>query len=160
MKIKTSELIGAALDWAVAKCGLNGRKWDKVHFGNFRVGCGKLYLNSVVTFPYSPSTDWAQGGPIIEREGISITRCDDEYGTDRKGFTTNKRIPVWGAAVGQQSREEVFSSQGDHWGMAYSIYEDGVVFGSTPLIAGMRSYVASKLGDEVDVPDELTKEQP
>ena len=28
--------------------------------------------------------------------------------------------------------------------------------GPTPLIAAMRCYVASKLGDEVDVPDELT----
>jgi hypothetical protein len=28
----------------------------------------------------------------------------------------------------------------------------------TPLIAAMRCYVASKLGDEVDVPDELTEE--
>ena len=27
--------------------------------------------------------------------------------------------------------------------------------GSTPLIAAMRCYVASKLGDEVEVPEEL-----
>jgi hypothetical protein len=30
--------------------------------------------------------------------------------------------------------------------------------GPTPLIAAMRCYVASKMGDEVDVPDELVKE--
>ena len=28
-------------------------------------------------------------------------------------------------------------------------------YGPTPLIAAMRRYVASKLGDEVDVPEEL-----
>ena len=28
--------------------------------------------------------------------------------------------------------------------------------GPTPLIAAMRCYVASKLGDEVEVPDELS----
>ena len=28
-------------------------------------------------------------------------------------------------------------------------------FGPTPLIAAMRSYVASKLGETVEVPDEL-----
>jgi hypothetical protein len=28
--------------------------------------------------------------------------------------------------------------------------------GSTPLIAAMRCYVASKLGDEVEIPKELT----
>lgn len=30
-----------------------------------------------------------------------------------------------------------------------------VYFGPTPLIAAMRCYVASKLGDEVEVPEEL-----
>lgn len=30
-------------------------------------------------------------------------------------------------------------------------------FGPTPLIAAMRCFVASKLGEEVDVPDELCK---
>jgi len=30
-------------------------------------------------------------------------------------------------------------------------------YGPTPLIAAMRCYVASKLGDEVDVPEELLK---
>ncbi len=33
---------------------------------------------------------------------------------------------------------------GGKWGM-----------GPTPLIAAMRCYVASKLGDEVDIPEEL-----
>ena len=27
--------------------------------------------------------------------------------------------------------------------------------GPTPLVAAMRAYVASKLGDEIDVPDDL-----
>jgi hypothetical protein len=30
--------------------------------------------------------------------------------------------------------------------------------GSTPLIAAMRCYVASKLGDDVKIPNELAKE--
>ena len=30
-----------------------------------------------------------------------------------------------------------------------------VIHGPTPLIAAMRCYVASKLGDEVEVPEEL-----
>ena len=29
--------------------------------------------------------------------------------------------------------------------------------GPTPLIAAMRCYVASKLGDEIEIPTELTK---
>jgi hypothetical protein len=50
--MKTSELTGAALDWAVSKC-----EKDQ----NFY------------------STNWAQGGPIIEREGISINSHLDGY---------------------------------------------------------------------------------
>lgn len=35
-------------------------------------------------------------------------------------------------------------------------YEDNIQqFGPTPLIAAMRCYVASKLGEEVEVPEEL-----
>jgi hypothetical protein len=34
-------------------------------------------------------------------------------------------------------------------------WDANVQYGPTPLIAAMRCYVASKLGDEVEVPDEL-----
>ena len=39
-----------------------------------------------------------------------------------------------------------------HW---FGEAEYTVYWGLTPLIAAMRCFVASKLGDEVDVPDEL-----
>jgi hypothetical protein len=59
MNIKTSELTGVALDWAVSKCEKN---WT------FEPdGCD------------SYSTDWAQGGPIIERERIEIFTHDEEW---------------------------------------------------------------------------------
>ena len=97
--LKTSELTGAALDWMVAKC--TGMTWDVSLSG---------------PYTYKPSTDWAQGGPIIEREGIALYLYGDSE---------------WNAHVG--GRESV---------------------GPTPLIAAMRCYVASKFGDEVDVPIE------
>lgn len=54
--MKTSELTGAALDWAVAKCeGINYGVID----GGLDCDCPDY------------STDWAQGGPIIEREKIA-----------------------------------------------------------------------------------------
>lgn len=62
--MKTSELTGTALDWAVAKC--EGR-----HELNTLWVHDDVYGNHVEC-PYSPSTDWAQGGPIIDREKISI----------------------------------------------------------------------------------------
>ena len=114
MKVKTSELQGAALDWAVAKCEVG----EPV--GSF--------LDNVVPHPdyntFCPSTDWAQGGPIIEREKISVMFSFD--------------LGVWVSAIGEL------------W-----VPEEGGVHGPTPLIAAMRCFVASKLGDEVEVPDEI-----
>ena len=116
MKIKTSRVIGAALDWAVAKCeGTLGHYVQP----NEKRGTSKWEITPS-TRRYS--TDWAQGGPIIEREGI--------------GF---------GFGVGIDS---------DQWEAGYTTPEET---GPTPLTAAMRCYVASKLGDEVDVPEELCR---
>ena len=108
--LKTSTLTGAALDWAVAKC--EGREFYK-HEGD-----GATCMKGGWT---NYETDWAQGGPIIEREGIRIT---------------NVARGVWGAvySCGDVGREH---------------------FAETPLIAAMRCYVASKMGDTVDVPPDL-----
>ena len=115
--MKTSELTGAALDWAVAKAaGYNPKsKWM------WATGC----FIGTPPVPFHPSTEWSQGGPIIEHEGITV-RCIGE----------NVFNLVWCALP----------------------YEDeGVteIEGDTPLIAAMRCYVASKLGDEIDAPAEL-----
>ena len=110
--MKTSELTGAALDWAVT-CANYGINIDCV-WSNFRREC-------------EYSTDWAQGGPIIEREEIELT-------FDRAGETDT----LW--------RSEMFDMEG------VSIAHE---YGPTPLIAAMRCYVASKLGDEIEIPEEL-----
>lgn len=54
MKIKTSKLIGPALDWAVAKCSgwSTHSPWDD-----------RTQL----------SKDWSQGGPIIEKAEIQLS---------------------------------------------------------------------------------------
>ena len=65
MKMKTSELQGAALDWAVAKCEV-----------------GAEFIGEIDD-PHFYSTDWAQGGPIIEREQIALyLGGDDEWMAD------------------------------------------------------------------------------
>lgn len=105
--MRVTELTGAALDWAVAKCeGAYTPGVDTDIDGTKRINCGGMYPEW--------STDWAQGGPIIEREGIALYLYGD---------------CEWNAHVG--GRESV---------------------GPTPLVAAMRCYVASRLGDEVDVP--------
>jgi hypothetical protein len=188
MKVKTSELTGAALDWAVAKCegrqltepkratneeaegkavpftmygtrctykngevtavdaeeirvtryGVNiaaGATAPSISFvsGDRRPALGSidlffwtreeaekecnLYRNGGLE-GFEPSTDWSQGGPIIEREVISV----------------------------------IEGSNGE-WQAGKRPYK--FCYGPTPLIAAMRCFVASKLGDEVDVPEGL-----
>ena len=114
MKIKTSELQDAALHWAVAMC--EGIDHDTAAM-NIMFGDDNGWFLAF-------STDWAQGGPIIEREGINLFQ--------RKGVAAKQ-------------------------GRAWLAYTDKYLeqAGRTPLIAAMRCYVASKLGDEVDVPKEL-----
>ena len=98
-----ASLEGAALDWVVAKCELGEA------------------INEIDD-PHFYSSDWAQGGPIIEREGINLRALSGA---------------LWEA--------ETWSAEGGQY----------LLDGPTPLIAAMRCYVASKLGDQVEVPNEL-----
>ena len=121
MLVKTSELKDDALDWAVAKCkGIIPiavkKKYSKGHI---------LYNLPASTVPLEYSSKWAQGGPIIEREGISIVQQGD--------------AAEWVASVYNYT-------EGD-WHLHTT--------GPTPLIAAMRCYVASKFGDTVEIPDQL-----
>ena len=122
MKIKTSELTGAALDWAVWVAAGGAAAYPKTASGSAFL---KLWKGNSAKYVH-PSTDWAQGGPIIE----SI-----------KGFLFKQWLECRPESCCQA---EIHNLEGD-W----------IMFGPTPLIAAMRCYVASKLGDEVDVPEEL-----
>ena len=143
--MKTADLTGPALDWAVAKCeGVSliyrGRKWPTdgattVEYAPWAVhpvvnGSGP-FVAALCNSAYSPTTNWAHGGPIIEREGIELI-CNLNP-AEAARFKTE---PHWRASKRAWSK-------GDIW------------YGPTPLIAVMRCYVASKLGDEIDVPKEL-----
>lgn len=67
MKIKTADLIGPALDCAVATC--DGYEYD--------TESGLLYRHEEPHFFKRYSSDQSQGGPIIEREGIKVVRGND-----------------------------------------------------------------------------------
>jgi hypothetical protein len=129
VSVHVRDLAGPALEWAVAKCERlpivhdpmgfkNGSEagywiWDKAPKGlQVKIGRG-----------YTPSTNPAQGWPIIDRERPHL--CP---------------ILLNGAP-------------------AYEAWTDGTrdnrYYGETALIAAMRCYVASKLGEVVDVPAEL-----
>ena len=131
MKIKTNELTGAALDWAVAKC----KGWIKGDITHPKF-C-RLWRDQIRTPATYPSTNWAQGGPIIEREELSVEPLYTAGGLD-----------CW-QAYGHNLQ---YDDQGN-----YIQGSDNRQYGPTPLIAAMRCYCSFKLGDEVDVPDELLK---
>jgi hypothetical protein len=114
--MKTSKLTGAALDWAVAKCEGHNVFIKHAPLQVMYTPKGKRSF-----YIYTPSTNWSQGGPIIERENI----CLWSEGYD------------WEAKIQTASGE---------WLAEWD---------ESPLIAAMRCYVASKLGDDIDVPPEL-----
>ena len=125
MKIKVSEASGPVLNWMVATCE---------GYTNLRVG-----KHGVVLFMDPPrvaygaidfsdlnySYDWAQGGPIIQREQYNLY------------YDASQAPDVWQA-------DDELAQVGN---------------GPTPLVAAMRCYVASKLGDEVEVPDQLINKE-
>lgn len=106
--IKVSELTGAALDWAVAK-----------RAGEYLAGYAVDWRNNRAN---KYSANWAKGGPIIERERISLVGVG---------------IVNWKASI---NKADMYTA---------------TQYGDTPLIAAMRCYVASKLGDTVAVPKDL-----
>jgi len=75
----------------------------------------------------SYSFDWAQGGPIIDSADIDT-------------FNTATDLGFKAVIVPDHEHPEIYFQQ----------------YGSTRLVAAMRCYVVSKLGDEVEVPDELS----
>lgn len=131
MKHKVSELSGGLLDAAVALA--NGRQFNINPIGDGRF-CYILsayddgsQINSGRTewLYFAPSSQWREGGPIIERERIMLG-CRDVAPMVGKSFSD------WGARI--------FDS------------ETPKQYGPTPLIAAMRALVVSKLGEEVEIP--------
>ena len=146
--MKASELTGAALDWAVAKCeGVD----DYIVNESFMTRWSDDEFEDGVDYHYS--TDWAQGGPIIEREDTSIIRCDDEYQNFPDKWMAERGANSYCESTEHQSHDPMI--QFSVWTDGSMFVKDGPFYGPTPLIAGMRCYVASKLGVEVEIPEEL-----
>ncbi|WP_340615823.1 phage protein NinX family protein [Xenorhabdus entomophaga] len=144
MKIKTSELTGRALDWAVARAVgmdiymVNHYDDEYAWIGNGRVRqaafekpiitvglCNDVHIEfEAESKPYSPSTDWARCGPLIEKHHVELN--------------FNSVSEEWSAYIFNFEELE-------------SVIEDG----DTPQIAICRAVVAAQLGDEVEIPDEL-----
>lgn len=130
MKIKTSELIGVALDWAVAKAA-DIKAELIISKGGSGLNYGEREDDDGNSWPvcFDPSTDWAVGGPLIERFEVWLSppvRGCDPFGWDSEIYGEDDGCPI--------------------------ADQDGC---ATPLIAACRAIVQAMLGDEVDLPEGL-----
>lgn len=143
--LRTCDLIGAALDWAVAKVciaqgsfsidpqdaqsGLPYLTFDaggpsiwgagREQRGTVNRETGKPWVFHGPGGRFEPSTDWSQGGPLLTKWAVEF-----EWVTD--------------ATI-----------------RAFTVIDSGVGFGPDHLTAACRAIVSAHLGDSVDVPAEL-----
>lgn len=129
MKHKTSELTGALLDAAVALAEGWVYAEKNVWLPPGRVGQRPRIIGGTGCFAWAPSSVRDHGGPIIDRE----------------------RIAIW-AGHGCWHATPCTSVGYDGDSSYIDVNDDDSYSGPTPLIAAMRAYVASKLGDEVELP--------
>jgi hypothetical protein len=136
MRHKVAELEGALLDAAVALAegwrrgshGLDGFRPDGQGWlrpARTDVGGGRTEATEVWQLEPNPwSASWAHGGHVIERERITLAVVP--AGPDAL---------EWMAVLNYSGATERTRS-----------------FDASPLIAAMRAYVASKFGEEVELP--------
>ena len=132
MKIKTSELIGDALDWAACLA----TKQNYVNRETEYSTDGRRFQRGT-TQPAGPhlSRDWSKGGPIVHQLIDCLRKRSKAEEEALEHPNPNFKFKA----------EKFADTEGYFCG-----------FGPTPLIASMRCLVAFELGDEVDVPEELT----
>lgn len=150
--MKVSELSGALLDYWVARAeGATGVRVLSDEKGEFAVAEFTLDSSAKVTGAYYPSTNWLDGGPIIERDQIFLQPPSEVHynGGPNHGW---RRYNHWRATVSARTRT---LSPKNEVQEAMNVRGVGRGAGDTPLLAAMRAKVASHYGDEV--PDEVTK---
>ena len=149
VNIKTSDLVGKSLDWAVAQLdpSCEGLTWEYSDTEQAWFGIGSLdneskpsicaVLSSGHSFPdkmrfrrlysaepYHVSTNWQQCGLLIDRHEIEIHVCTDRICR--------------------------------YWARAYG--KDSGAFGDTPRIAACRAIVVARFGKMINIPAQLAKE--
>lgn len=138
MKHKASELTGAELNAAVALARgnqvkiENGRAYILVPYDDgSQINSGRTEW-----IYFAPSSQWREGGTIIERENIATAPYEHGIGEPS----------MWVAWVEERKFQASFDSYFER-----GIFDDNSR-GPTPLIAAMRAFVCSRLGDELELP--------
>lgn len=138
MKIKVNKLKGRLLDYAVALAigyapgepllGSDGKVVLGYHENFYWYGT-KVEGNALLVahhLDFTPSTCWAQGGPLLDSVQMDLTTC--YLGARLKYLATIPGFVMPG------------------------------ITGETLLIAGLKCLVSLKLGNEVDIPEQLIGE--
>ncbi|WP_122593245.1 phage protein NinX family protein [Pseudomonas viridiflava] len=129
VEVNTADLVGAALDWAVAKAEGHQPLTMPMARVDYAVAVTTVDAEGKLTgFACRYSTEWSQGGPLIAKHRIDLT-------FDRDGL--------------------VFAYLCDQDGLELPSSNKWEAFGETHLIAACRAIVASVLGETVSVPKEL-----
>lgn len=135
IEVKTADLIGKALDWAVGIA--DGRELELPSAVKGRKGVvwcdpfvikreGRPDFHDKTRRKWEPSTDWSHGGPLIEKHRIELRASGSEN---------------WWA---DKIMIRIDPSANDWCG-----------FGPTPLVAACRAIVQGWSGDTISVPKEL-----
>jgi hypothetical protein len=129
MKITPDKMDELALNWSVGQCEkrklylAKSKRLMTANYGSFNHRHGAPW--------YEPSSNWLQGGRIIEEQGIGV----------RRSF--------------KDARDKWIASY--CWSDQISVCESG----PTPLIAAMRCYVANRLAQagltEVELPPDIAE---
>lgn len=128
MKYKVIDLSGALLDAAVAKA-------EGVEIEQSFARVWRKPVPGVARETYEPSSDWAIGGPIIQREQIVVI----PYLID------------WDAATGKHARDGFRALVDYGVDNDYNVVGEFHADGATYLIAAMRAYATSVFGEYVEL---------
>lgn len=128
IEVKTAELTAQALDWAVSL--VEGVEYIKDYIVTTERNLIGDLLSSSSTSNYRPSTNWAQGGPLVDKYHVDFST----QGVDEDASQSIE------ATVQDFESMECWTTEGD-----------------TRLQAMCRAIVVAKLGDVVQVPAELVE---
>jgi hypothetical protein len=130
--MKVSELTGHALNWAVAMA--EGDKVYRPRLGRPADWDKEAYLK-----------DGSDDRWVVRVENRRVAHFVDWTYNPSKDW-------MQGGPIIERERINLWS-EGHDWEASH--YGEHIVWGESPLIAAMRCYVASKLGNEIDIPAEL-----
>lgn len=138
--VNTAEMTGRALDWAVGyiRClEVTGGK---------PILARDMMAAAIRNGMASPSTDWAQGGPIKEKECIATRYSKGKWYAMRSEDLGDGERAQWCKFTFRDAPKSVSTSRQCRFEA------------ESELAAVMRCHVAHRLGTQVDVPDELLGE--